>query len=433
MELLLSRSDEPALTEFAALESNYRLSGGYAIDARLESELVDLGIKASLQTRSFVHLSGGEQTRCQLAGLFAIEHGFALIDEPTNHLDRQGRERLGEYLDRKNGFLLVSHDRSFLDACIDHVIALNPDTSETHRLSYSQWRHVFRQRLAAQASANRSLKKDIRRFEAVAGQRRRGAMKREGDKAAHTDKGYIGAQAARQMKRAIAADRRAEQAAEVRRESLNDLEKTYRLKLATTSVRMSHPMLQASNLVVHRDEALFEPVSFELSSTTRLAVLGANGSGKSSLLDMICGSPMVHRGSFTRSNLVEVSRISQHPTWSHGDLRLRLAEENLDETRFRQIMAALGVRGALLEKPIEAQSQGQQKKIELARSMMEPANLLVWDEPLNFIDVDSREQIEEVLLDQTPAMVFVEHDAAFIDHIATEVLELTPWRGGEVG
>ncbi len=200
--------------------------------------------------------------------------------------------------------------------------------------------------------------------------------------------------------------------------------------------RATHSLLKASNLVVFRDKPLFEPVSFDVSASSRLAVLGANGSGKTSLLDLISRAPMEppvgppieppieYGGVFVRSNLVEISRVNQQPLWTTGDLQQRLAVNHLDETRFRQIMAALGVRGSLLERPIETLLQGQQKKIELARSMMTTANLLVWDEPLNYIDIDSRERIEEVLLDQAPAMIFVEHDATFVERVATEMIEL---------
>jgi len=204
------------LAAFAALESDYRQLGGYEIDARVESELGDLGIHERLQARPFVDLSGGEQTRCLLAGLFALDSGFALIDEPTNHLDLGGRELLADYLSNKPGFLLVSHDRAFLDACADHVIALNPDTSETHRLSFSDWRSHYLQRLDEQALTNKALKKEFRRLETTAGERRRGSLKREADKGAHVDKGYIGARAARQMKRAIAAERRANETVQSR-------------------------------------------------------------------------------------------------------------------------------------------------------------------------------------------------------------------------
>ena len=173
--LLGASDDDDALARYGALQTRFQEAGGYEIDADLERELAALGIDSALWSRRFDRLSGGEQTRCLLAGLFAHQAGFALVDEPTNHLDRAGRERVAEYLHAKSGFLIVSHDRAFLDACVDHVIALNPDTVETRRCTFSTWRSAFLDRIARQERANAELRREIGRLEDAARQRRRGA------------------------------------------------------------------------------------------------------------------------------------------------------------------------------------------------------------------------------------------------------------------
>jgi lincosamide and streptogramin A transport system ATP-binding/permease protein len=430
LERLSAAADMASLERYGELESRYRERGGYGIDSELERELGLLEVDPGLFDRPFERLSGGEQTRCLLAGLFCRADGFPLIDEPTNHLDLAGRRRLAAYLADKTGFLLVSHDRAFLDACIDHVIALNPDTVETHRASFSVWRAQYRARLDEQARTNALKKKEIRRFEATAEARRAGASARESDKGPHVDKGYIGARAARQMKRALAAERRAAQAAETRRESLTDVEKTYTLKLPDPpeGISAGTALVTATNLSVSRGRRLFRPVSFSLTSGERLAVLGPNGCGKTTLLDLIAGLPIPHGGELVRPGYVRISRASQLPRWRSGGLAARIASEGLDESRFRQIMAALGVRGALLEQPLDRLSQGQLKKIELARSLIEPAHLMIWDEPLNYIDVETREQLEGLFAGQgrQPALICVEHDARFVENVATTVIELEP-------
>ena len=189
----------------------------------------------------------------------------------------------------KPGFLLVSHDRAFLDACIDQVIALNRDTVETERAAFSVWREHFRQRLAAQELRNAELGKEIARLGASARDRRAWAMKRESDKTAHTDKGAIGARAARQMKRGLVTERRAERSVEARRATLVDTEKPYPLKIECPGVRHSRALVIATDLVVHRDGPLFEPVSFRIAPGDRLAIVGPNGCGKTSLADLIAG------------------------------------------------------------------------------------------------------------------------------------------------
>ena len=426
MGRLLDIGDGDALGRYGTLQARFQDAGGYGIDADISGELAALDVDPVLWPRPFRDLSGGERTRILLAGLFARDAGFVLIDEPTNHLDRAGRAHLASYLEGRPGFLLVSHDRAFLDACIDQVIALNRDTVETQRTTFSAWRERFRQRLAAQETQNEVLKREIARLEASARRRRSAARQRESDKSAHADKGFIGARAARQMKRAIVAERRAEKSAEARKATLVDTEKSYALKLESTDTRRSGALLTATNLVVHRDRALFEPVSFRIVPGDRLAIVGPNGCGKTSLVELVMGASLIHEGSLTRPAFVTVACARQRPRWTRGTLRKRLAGERLDETRFRRIMAAFGVRESVLERPIESMSFGQQKKIELARSIVKPADLLVWDEPLNFIDVDARELIEEAVLRDETTLLFVEHDAAFLDRVSTKWVELIP-------
>ena len=164
---------------------------------------------------------------------------FPLIDEPTNHLDADGRRQLADYLRSKPGFLLISHDRAFLDACCDHVVALNRDTVEVERTSFSAWRERFRQRLARQRSENAPLKEEIGRHTQVAADRRAGALKRESDRALN--------RARRQMKKALVAERRAGNAADERRRTLVDVEKERHLRLPDTG-RVAGSLVVANNL-----------------------------------------------------------------------------------------------------------------------------------------------------------------------------------------
>ena len=431
IDRLLDVGDEDALERYGLLQTRFQDAGGYGIDADISRELAALDVGTALWRRRFRDLSGGERTRCLLAGLFARDEGFVLIDEPTNHLDRPGRAHLATYLNAKPGFLLVSHDRAFLDACIDQVIALNRDTVEMQRTTFSVWRKHFRQRLAAQESRNAELRKDIVRLETSARHRRTWAMKRESDKTAHADKGAIGARAARQMKRAIAAERRAEKSADARRATLADTEKSYALKIENAGAERTRALVVATDLVVHRNGALFEPVSFRVAPGDRLAIVGPNGCGKTSLAELIAGAPLPCEGGFFRPAFVGVAHARQRPGWTRGSLRERLAGSGIDESRFRRIMAALAVSESVLERPIESMSFGQQKKIEIARSIARPADLLIWDEPLNFIDVDARELLERAVLRDTPTLVFVEHDAAFVDQVSTRRVELIPSKRGD--
>ncbi len=441
MDDLIADGGEDAIARYGELLDAYEEADGYAIESGIEVELTALGIDQRSWDRPFSNLSGGEQTRCLLASLFVSDtnsrsrsagtvrlpgHRFPLIDEPTNHLDAAGRSQLADYLRSKPGFLLISHDRALLDDCCDHVVALNPDTVDVERTSFSAWREHFHQRLARQRSENAALKQDIARRTQVAADRRAGALKRESDMTPHGDKGFASNRAKRQMKKALIAERRAGNAADERRRTLVDVEKQRHLQLPTPGARAAGSLVVANDLSLWRgEEPVFAKLSFTVTPGDRVAVIGPNGSGKTSLLDQIERAPHRHAGTLSRPAYVTVARTYQHPQWRSGLLRDRLIEANLDESRFRQIMAVLGVRGNVLDGRVEDLSHGQQKKIDLARSFLAGAYLLLWDEPLNFIDIDAREQIEEVLLRDRPTVVFVEHDAAFVERVATQVIQLS--------
>ena len=312
-----------------------------------------LGIGEAYWERPFSSLSGGEQTRCLLASLFVPSSSsgpdagtFALIDEPTNHLDREGRRFLADYLRAKAGFLLVSHDRAFLDACCDHVVALNRDTVEVERTSFSAWRERFRQRLARQRADNAALKQEITRLGQVATDRRAGALKRESEKGAHVDKGFISARAKRQMRKAVSAERRAESAAEERRaHSGGRRGRTGAWPCRIPAARSGRWSSRTTSAFGVAKSAVFEKVSFTVAPGDRVAVVGPNGCGKTSLLDQIEGAPYRHTGTLRKPGHVTVARTFQHPEWTSGLLRERLQDAGIEESRFRQVMAVLGVRG----------------------------------------------------------------------------------------
>jgi lincosamide and streptogramin A transport system ATP-binding/permease protein len=424
MTQLLEQEGETGLVEYGDLLERFQALGGYDIDARIKREIAAIGMNDTVLDRSFDTLSGGEQTRALIVALFLRKDTFPLIDEPTNHLDIEGRELLAEYLSRQRGFILVSHDRYFLDRCVDHVVSINRNDVRVVHGGYSEWKKQAEMEEEHERRRDENLQREIRSLEVAAKQRRQWSGIVEKEKDSSADSGFVSRRAAKQMKRALSIERRIDRSIEENKGLLKNREHEFALKLGEE--------LGAPEIVVSVENAtieiggrpVIENLSFTVRKGDRIAVTGPNGSGKTTLLRAIAGEIEPSRGIVHVPGFIQVHRAYQTPLWEEGFLRDHLRLAAIDETRFRQIMGAFGVWGDIFDRPLESYSQGQRKKVDLCRSFVEPGHLLIWDEPLNYIDLMSREQIEEVILEYEPTMLFVEHDRHFIEVTATEVVEL---------
>jgi len=421
-------SASSALERWAELQARFEAAGGWEVDARVEREVALLGLDPAILERPFGTLSGGEQTRALIAALFLTPHTYALIDEPTNHLDLDGRQVLAEYLAAKDGFLLASHDRALLDACADHTIAIERSGVVVLHGGYSAWKRERARRGESERRRRATLEREVAKLRRAAHDRRAGADRKEREKRGAGDKGFIGHRAAKQMKRAIAIERRVERRIEERSTLLRDWEKERTLAFASPS-RGTQPLLRVANGVLRLcGRVLVDRVSFDLPRGSRIVLTGPNGCGKTRLLDALCGAPLpvpfTIEGLIALAPRAVVTRSFQLPLWRVGLLRNHLRADSIDETRFRQVLGVLDVEGDLFEHPLETWSEGQRKKADLARTFVAQQDLVVWDEPMNHLDVLSRERIEEAILASLPTMLIVEHDRAFIDRIATEVIHL---------
>ena len=389
-----------------------------------------LGVEAEALYRPFSTLSNGERTKCLLAALFCGEDRYLLIDEPTNHLDAAGRQAVAAYLRRKGGFLLVSHDRDFLDGCVDHILALNKTGPEVQSGNFSSWWENKSRRDAFEQAQNQRLQKEMGRLRQAAARTTVWSDRVEATKTGtrnaglRPDRGYIGHKSAKMMQRAKSIEARREKALEEKAGLLRDLETAEALKL--------HPLTARGRLLDLSDVSLFYgekrvcgPLTFSLEPGDRIALNGGNGSGKSTLLKMLCGEKgMTSTGTLTRLSGLTISYVPQDTTHLRGSLRDYARESGVDETLLLAVLRKLDFPRAQFEKDMADWSAGQKKKALIARSLCESAHLYLWDEPLNYIDVWSRMQIEGLLLAFRPTLLFVEHDAAFRRKIATGVVEL---------
>jgi len=424
MERLLNQGDDASIQRYGELLGDYEEHGGYDIDARIRREAAALSLDEAALEQRFDTLSGGQRTRALIAALFLLPHAFPLIDEPTNHLDLEGRALLGRYLARKRGFVLASHDRHFLDLCVDHVLSINRSDVRVHACSFSHWQDQMALEEEHERRRSENIQREVRAMERSARKRRGWSDAKEKQKiGTKCDTGYIGRRAALQMRRALAIERRMDAALEEKRALLKNAEKKRTLTLEVE--RAPERVLEAEDLrVTLGGRALLGGLSLTVERGERVAICGPNGGGKTTLLRALTGEAALSTGRLWMPGQVRFARAYQVPLWRRGDLRNHLREAGVDETRFRSIMGAFGVSGEVFERPLETFSEGQRKKVDLCRSFLEPAHLLIWDEPLNYVDLASREQIEAVILAHRPTMIFVEHDRAFLDRVATRIIEV---------
>ena len=397
---------------------------------KLMREFSLLQIAEDVLYRPFDSLSYGEQTKVLLAALFLKENNFLLIDEPTNHLDMNARKLVSDYLNTKKGFILVSHDRGFLDNCIDHILSINKTDIEIQKGNFSSWWENKRKQDNFELSENEKLKKDINRLSNAA--KRAGSWSDKVEKTKKgtrnsglkPDKGYIGHKAAKMMKRSKSIENRQQAVIDEKSKLLKNIESSDSLKISQL-VYHKNRLAELENVsIFYGDKTACKNVSFTIERGDRIAIIGKNGSGKSSILKLVCGEGMNYTGVFREGSQLKISYVSQDTSYLQGNLTDYASNNNIDESLFKAILRKLDFSREQFEKDMSSFSGGQKKKVLIARSLCEKAHLYVWDEPLNFIDIISRIQIEELILEYLPTLLFVEHDSEFCKNVATKIVEL---------
>jgi len=399
---------------------------------RFLREADQLDMDAGCFTRPFSTLSGGEQAKVLLAMLFARENRFLLIDEPTNHLDMAGRQVVSRYLNGKKGFILVSHDRAFVDGCVDHILSINRANIEVQKGNFTTWEENKRRQDQFEIEKNERLKKEISSLQAASRQAHAWADKvertkigiRPGGREKSLDaRAYIGEKSRRMQQRRKNLETRMDREIEEKEGLLKNLEKADDLKIFP----LAHP---AGRLLQCRDacisfggHTILRDLSFTLNGGDIVALVGKNGCGKSSVLKAISGEIPLSAGEMRLSSGLILSIVPQHAHLK-GNLKDYIRDSGIDETLFKTILRKLDFTREQFEKDMASFSAGQQKKVLIARSLCQRAHLYLWDEPLNYIDVLSRMQIERLIIAFRPSMILAEHDAAFLKYVGARLLPL---------
>ncbi|MDE3314543.1 ribosomal protection-like ABC-F family protein [Lacticaseibacillus zeae] len=400
---------------------------------QLERELNLLHAGPDILWRPFRDLSGGEQTKVRLALLFIQDDGFALIDEPTNHLDLRSRRQVAAYLKQKPGFIVVSHDRDFLDAVTDHTLAIERKKIMLYQGNYTTFTMEKQRQDQTELAQNAQLKTEISRLKQTAHAKKVWAEDKErsiyGDRhvknSGHKGRGFISARAARTMKKSKNLEHRMDKEIATKEQLLKNLEKIDPLTM-TPQPTHHHHLIVAENVQVGYNQPLFQPISFTLHPSDRVAIVGENGSGKSTLIRALLGHFTGTQTGLLTLAPVALSLVRQQYPDNRGLLPDFAEKRHLSLEALLNNLRKLGMPRADFVTPIEHLSMGQQKKVEVARSLATPASLYIWDEPLNYLDTYNQDQILTAINHYQPTMLFVEHDEHFINEIATKVVRLTP-------
>ncbi len=402
----MAGGDTAALKRYGEVSAQFESKGGYDTDTELNKVCNGLDVPAAMRSQLFSALSGGEKTRVNLARLILEDTDILLLDEPTNHLDLHATEWLEDYLSRYKGTVLaISHDRWFLDKVVKRVIEIVDGKAEFYEGNYSFYA----------VEKERRYEEQLKQYEKE--QAKIGQLQEAADKL-HLW-AFMGAD--KLHKRAFSMEKRIER-----------LSKTDRpTKERKLDIRFGERDFRGDEVAVIKglsksfgERTLFSDVNLLIEGGERIALLGDNGTGKSTLIKMIMGEDEPTAGKMRMGPTVKIGYLPQIIHFSHPERNLvdtMIYELDCSTQTARNRLAAFKFRGEDVFKPVSALSGGEQSRLRLCMLMDEKINLLILDEPTNHLDINSREWIEEAVEDYEGNLLFVSHDRYFINRFATRI------------
>ncbi len=411
METLTARmaageSDPALLRRYDVLTAAFESGGGYDVETPLNKVCNGLDISSDMRERPFADLSGGEKTRVNLGRLILEDTDVLLLDEPTNHLDLRCTEWLEDYLSRFKGTVLtISHDRWFLDKVVSRVIELENGRAEFYAGNYSYYVEEKERRYQEKLKQYEKEQAKIEQLQAAADKMHLWAFM--GNDKLH--------------KRAFSMEKRI---ARLRKTDKPRKDRKLEIKFGEREFRGDEVMVIKDLKKSFGDRTLFEHVDLEVVGGERIALLGDNGTGKSTLIKMIMGEEVPDEGKIRLGPTVKIGYLPQIIHFDRPDRNLvdtMLYAQNCSTQEARDRLAAFDFRGEDVFKSVSTLSGGEQSRLRLCMLMDNKINLLILDEPTNHLDLNSREWIEEAVADYTGNLLFVSHDRYFINQFATRI------------
>ena len=403
-------SDPTILKRYGTLSERFEAFGGYDTDVAVNKIVSGLSIPDAQRGQLFDSLSGGEKTRVNLGRLILEDTDILLLDEPTNHLDLHATEWLEEYIRGFHGTVVtISHDRYFLDRTVTRVIEIQDGKAEFYSGNYSFYAVEKERRYQERMKQYEKEQAKIQQLEKAAEQLRVWAFM-------GMDKTY---------RRAISMEKRIE-----RMRTTSKPTKARKMDARFSSAEFhGDEVLGIRNVSKsYGDKHLFEGISLKVEGGERIALIGDNGTGKSTLIKMIVGELYPDDGRIRTGPQVKEAYLPQivrfdHPDWNLVE-NMMAAKRGLSAQSARNRLAAYDFRGEDVFKPVSVLSGGEQSRLRLCMLMDDEINFLILDEPTNHLDIDSREWIEEAVEAYDGTLLFVSHDRYFINRFATRIWEL---------
>ncbi len=412
--------DEALLREYDRLSEDFRRLGGYDMDTERNKVANGLDIDASMRERPFALLSGGEKTRVNLARLILEDTDILLLDEPTNHLDLRATQWLEEYLLRFKGTVLaISHDRWFLDKVVQRSIEINEGKAELYSGGYSFYAEERQRRFDEKLKKYEKDQAKIEQLTRAAEQMHLWAFM--GNDKLH--------------KRAFSMEKRIERLSHSEKPTE---QKKLNVKFKQSEFNGDEVLVTDGLAKSFGSKTLFSSLNLTVTGGERIALIGDNGTGKSTLIKLIMGEEAPDKGYLYRGPTVRTAYLPQIVTFSddrRSALDTMLYDCRCQPQEARDRLASFGFRGDDVLTPVSALSGGERSRLKLCMIMGRDINFLILDEPTNHLDIASREWMEDALSDYEQTLLFVSHDRYFIEKFATRIWALsngkiTDYRGG---
>lgn len=409
----LNNEYDSTLEKYCKLLEKFSMLGGYEVDTNINMVAEGLKISKTMLNQSYNKLSGGEKTLVQLAKSLLIKPDLFLLDEPTNHLDIERIEWLEKYIKSfKGAMVIVSHDRYFLDKMSNKILSLDFDIPKVYNTNYTGYLEEKEKDFEKQLTQYKNQQQEIARFE---------------KQIKYFSQMGMAKNSSSMCDRAHALQTQLDR---LRKNAITKPKKPKDINIAFDEEKKSSKIIiEAKNLKTEtpNGQVILDKINIKICSGERVAIIGNNGSGKSTFLKIVLGaSELPFEGEVVVGPSVKIGYLPQIIKFSNENLTLLdyfKESLNLDEQKARQILAGFKFSKEDVNKKVKNLSGGEKIKIKLAELLQEKINTLIFDEPTNHIDIPTKEVLENALEEFKGTLIFVSHDRYFINKFADKTIE----------